>query len=348
LETELAALTGDIGLAQIGVGYWGKNIFRNLLSIPGAQLVAACDQSPDMLARVAGKNPDIITTGAVDDLLKDDRIDGIVISVPTDQHFELASAALRAGKHVFVEKPMTQSVKEAEVLVEIAEGEGLTLMVGHLLLYHAAFGYVRDLIREGALGEVYYLYSTRVNLGIVRSTENAFESLAPHDLAVALDLLNESPVAISAQGQPYLQDGIADVAFATVFFENGKIAHIHTSWLDPHKIRKVTLVGSRMMAVIDDMEDTEKVRLFDKGVDVHPDEPRFEDYTNAMRVRSGDIRIPRIQMKEPLSEEMKHFVGCIRTGSRPISDGRNGLAVIRIMDAAKRSMRDRGTCVEIS
>ncbi len=343
----MTASTSDIGLAQIGIGYWGKNIFRNLLALPGIRMIAACDQNPAMRARAEAQHPGIETTDDFGTLLVDDRVDGIVIATPTDQHFELAAAALRAKKHVFVEKPMTQTVGEAEELATIAEGENLTLMVGHLLLYHPAFAFVRSLIQEGALGDVYYLYSTRVNLGIVRTSENAFESLAPHDLAVALDLLDEKPVAISAQGQSYLQPEIADVAFATVYFENGKIAHLHTSWLDPHKIRKVTLVGSKMMAVVDDTQDVEKVRLFDKGVDVHPEEPRFADYANAMRVRSGDIRIPRIKMAEPLAEEMLHFTSCIRTGKKPLSDGRNGLAVVRMIDAALRSIRARGTCVEI-
>jgi predicted dehydrogenase len=337
----------EIRIAQIGIGYWGKNIFRNLMSLPEVRLVTACDQNTEMLAQVSAQYGGIKTTEHVDDILEDARIDALVIATQTDQHFELASAALRAQKHVFVEKPMTRTVREAEELVRIAEGEGKTLMVGHLLLYHPAFTYVRNLIKEGTLGEIYYVYATRVNLGIVRRTENAFESLAPHDLAVALHFLGEKPQAVSAQGQAYLQEGIADVAFATIYFENGKIAHLHTSWLDPHKTRRITLVGSRMMAVIDDVQDSEKVRLFDKGVDIQPEKPRFEDYTNAMRVRSGDIQIPRLDMKEPLSEELKHFVACLRSGRKPLSDGHNGLAIVRIMEAALQSMKERGTCIEI-
>ena len=190
-------------------------------------------------------------------------------------------------------------------------------MVGHLLLYHPAFRHVEDVIRQGDLGEVYYLYSTRVNLGIIRQRENALESLAPHDLAVALRFIDQRPVAVSAQGQAYLQEGIEDVAFATVFFDGGALAHLHTAWLDPHKIRKTTVVGSRQMAVIDDTAGTEKVRLYDKGAGPQPGEPRYAEYAQAMAIRVGDIHIPRIAAQEPLRLECQHFIDCVRTGEAP-------------------------------
>jgi predicted dehydrogenase len=337
----------SLSLAQVGIGYWGKNLLRNFAALPGVDLLMACDHRPEVLDPVARQYPDIVTTTRFEDLVGNPEVDAIVIATETPQHFELAEASLKAGKHVFVEKPMAQTVAQAQRLVELAEQHDLRLMVGHMLLYHPGFLLVEKLIREGTLGEVYYLYSVRVNLGIIRQRENALESLAPHDLAVALAFLSGRPSAVAAHGQAYLQPGIQDVVFATVFFDNGQLAHIHTSWLDPHKIRKVTVVGSRKMAVIDDVEGTEKVRLYDKGVEVKPGEGRYADYAEAMAIRSGDIHIPRIDMQEPLRLECRHFVDCIRSGATPRTDGRNGLAVVRILEAALRSLKDGGTRVDL-
>lgn len=340
-------MTDRIRLAQVGVGYWGKNLLRNVAAITDAHVVAACDHRDVIRRQVQSLYPSVRTTNRFEDLLDDDSIDGILIATETPQHFEMAAASLRAGKHVFVEKPIAQNVAEAAELVELADAHDLRLMVGHLLLYHPAFRYVEDLIESGRLGEIFYLYSVRVNLGIIRQRENALESLAPHDLSIALAFLKSEPVAVSASGRAYLQSNVEDVAFATVHFADGQLAHLHTSWLDPHKIRKVTVVGSRMMAVIDDVESTEKVRLYDKGVDLKPGEKRFVEYAEAMSIRSGDIHIPRIDMREPLRLECEHFVHCIRTGETPRSDGRNGLAVVRILSAAQKSLANRGATVSL-
>ncbi|MFT5142523.1 MAG: putative dehydrogenase [Thalassolituus oleivorans] len=335
-----------VGLAQVGIGYWGKNLLRNFAALEGVDMVMACDQREDVLARVAETHPATQTTSIYEDLLRSDQVDAIVIATETPQHAPLARLALEAGKHVFVEKPMAQSVENARELVRLSEEKDLRLMVGHLLLYHPAFRYVEDLIKSGEMGDVYYIYSQRVNLGIIRSQENAFESLAPHDLSVALQLMGARPVAVTASGQAYLQPGVHDVVFATVHFEGGKMAHLHTSWLDPHKIRKVTVVGSRKMAVIDDVEASEKVRLYDKGVDIAT--AGYADYAQAMTLRSGDIHIPKINMAEPLKLECEHFIDCIRTGQTPRSDGRNGLAVVEIMAAASRSLASGGVQAEIA
>lgn len=337
-----------IHIAQVGVGYWGKNLLRNFHDLPDAKVVMICDQDADVLAALARRHPGMATTQRFDDLLDIPEVEGVVIATETPQHYAMAEAALRRGKHVFVEKPMTQTAAQARALVSLAQSQGLHVMVGHLLLYHPAFCYVEDLIRQGALGDVYYLYSVRVNLGIIRKRENALESLAPHDLSVALAFLDQKPVAVSAQGQAYLQPDIADVAFATVFFENGALAHLHTSWLDPHKIRKVTVVGSRKMAVIDDGAGPEKVRLYDKGVSRSPDLAPYATYAESMTIRSGDIHIPKIQMQEPLRIECSHFVDCIRTGQTPRTDGRNGLTVVRVLEAAQESLRHDGRTVQLS
>ncbi len=337
--------TRPLRLAQVGVGYWGQNLLRNFAALPDAEVVLACDHSADVLARAEAAHPGLRTTTRFEDLLESDEVEAVVVATETPQHFLMAEAALRAGKHVFVEKPMAQSVAQAARLVEMADDRDLRLMVGHLLLYHPAFRHVEALIRDGALGDVQYLYATRVNLGIVRQRENAFESLAPHDLAVALAFLDSTPVAVAAQGQCILQPGVEDVVFATVYFENNRLAHLHTSWLDPHKVRKVTVVGSKKMAVVDDVEAAEKVRVYDKGADAG--DPGYTGYAEAITVRSGDITIPKIPSVEPLRAECAHFVHCVRTGERPRTDGRNGLAVVRLLDAAKRSLAADGGRIEV-
>ena len=337
-----------VGIAQVGVGYWGKNLLRNFNALPEAEILHVCDENEDILGTVKKQYEHLPTTSNFDDVLADRDVEAVVIATQTPLHYTFARAALKAGKHVFVEKPMTQRVEEAEELVHLAEANGRHLMVGHLLMYHPAFTYVEDLIKAGELGDIRYLYSVRVNLGIIRQKENALESLAPHDLSLALLFLGSPPVAVSATGQAFLQDHIEDVAFATIFFEEGKLAHLHTSWLDPHKIRKVTVVGSKKMAVVDDMESTEKVRLYDKGVDLQPGESQpYNNYVEAMSLRTGDIIIPKIPMGEPLRSECRHFLECVLTNTTPRSDGRNGLQVVRLMHAAQTSLVNGGAQVEL-
>jgi predicted dehydrogenase len=333
-----------IRIGQVGVGYWGRNLLRNFLATPGADVVAVCDSAPGIREGVARAHPEMRVFDDFGEMLSRADVDAVVVATQTPDHYAMTRRALEEGKHVFVEKPMARSVAEASDLAELAEQRGLTLMTGHLLLYHPAFEYVEDLIRRGHLGDVFYLYATRVNLGIVRSDENALESLMPHDFAVALRVLNSAPVSISVQGKAFLQPDIEDVAFATVHFEGGQMAHFHASWLDPHKARKVTIVGSEMMAVIDDVESVEKVRLYDKGVDRIPSEGRtYANYVESMTLRTGDITIPKIDMREPLGRECAHFVESIRNGTSPRSDGQNGLAVVRLMEAGMRSLRSGGS-----
>jgi len=336
-----------IGIAQIGVGYWGRNLLRNFSRCEGARVTAVCDADQSVRARVAATYPGIHTSESVQDTLSRSDVDAVVIATGTPQHFDVAYQALKCGKHVFVEKPMTQTSGEARILLDEASRQGKKLMVGHLLMYHPAFEYVKDLIREGQLGDVYYTHSLRVNLGIIRQTENAFESLGPHDISIALEFISSLPVAVSAQAQAYLQPGVEDVAFATIFFEDGKLAHLHTSWLDPQKSRRVTVVGSRRMAVIDDMESAEKVRLYDKGVDISTKEGQYVDFARAMTVRSGDIKIPRIDMQEPLLNECRHFISCIQEDTTPRSDGNNGYQVVQILEAAVQSMRNGNIRIDL-
>lgn len=333
----------DVRVGQIGVGYWGRNLLRNFDAAAGCRVIAACDESEAVRRRLCEQYSGLEIVNDASTLVKRSDIDAVVIATETPSHFEIAKSALESGKHVFVEKPMARTVEEAATLIDLADAKNLTLMTGHLLLYHPAFNFVETLVRSGELGEVFYLYSTRVNLGIVRSDENALESLLPHDFSVALLLIDSKPAAISVQGQSFLQPGIEDVVFATVHFEDGKMAHLHASWLDPHKARKLTIVGRNKMAVLDDVETVEKVRIYDKGVDIKLGEGReYANYVEAMTLRTGDIVIPKIPMQEPLSIECNHFIECVREGKQPRSDGRNGLQVVGMMEAGLRSLRNGG------
>jgi predicted dehydrogenase len=256
----------------------------------------------------------------------------------------MAKAALEAGKHVFVEKPLAIGRDEGRHLTQLANARGKILMVGHLLLYHPAVRKLKDFIQAGELGQLYYIYSTRVNLGQVKREENALLSFAPHDISVFLYLLDSYPVEVSAIGKDYLQQGVEDVVFFTLRFPEGALAHCHVSWLDPHKVRKFTVVGSKKMAVFDDMESSEKIRIYDKGVEQHS---HFTTFGEFLSLRFGDIYVPRLDMREPLALECQHFLECIEKGGRPLSDGENGLRVLEIIDAANRSLKEQGRPISV-
>jgi len=242
-----------------------------------------------------------------------------------------------------VEKPITLDVAQAEELATLAEARGLVLMVGHLLMYHPAMTRLKEMVDQGALGDVYYLYTSRLNLGQVRRHENAMWSLAPHDISVALYLLGEQPAEVAAQGLTYLQPGIPDTVFLTLRFASGRAAHVHVSWLDPHKVRRITVVGSQKMAVFDDVDSTEKLRVYDKGVQ----RPAYENYGEALTLRFGDIQIPQLDMREPLRLECQHFADAILNRRTPLSDGRNGVAVLRVLAAGQRSLDQNGQPMRI-
>ena len=332
-----------IGLAVIGAGHWGKNLVRNFAALPGADLKYVCDSNEAVCKTMAGMYPGTRVTGKMGDVLADGDVDAVVVAVDAPRHYEIAKACLDAGKHIYVEKPLTLSSEDSRLLVDLAKREGLKLMVGHLLEYHPAVNYMKNMIANDDVGDPLYLYFQRVNLGIVRRAENAWWSLAPHDISAACYLFGAEPVSVSASGQAYLQEGIEDVVFANLKFADGRMAQIHVSWLDPHKIRKATLVGSRKMVVFDDMEAAEKIRIYDKGAEVRS----VEAYHEAITLRIGDILIPKIPADEPLKVECRHFIDCITTDAAPRSDGADGLRVVKVLEAGSQSLAHGGKLVHL-
>lgn len=333
-----------VRVAVVGAGEWGKNHVRTFAQLKGARLVAVCDLEDARLASVRSQYPGVSTTTRYDEILRDPSVEAVAIATFAAEHFTQARQALEAGKHVLVEKPMTLRVSEGEDLLRLSQRAGRCLMVGHLLLYHPAVVKMKQLVSSGDIGELFYLYSQRLNLGRVRRDENALWSFGPHDVAVALHLFGAEPEVVTAKGAAYLQTGIVDVAFVTLHFPGHKMAHIHLSWLDPHKVRRTTMVGSRKMVVFDDMEPSDKIRIYDKGVDVRPEAVSSEDY---LRVRFGDILIPHTGTGEPLRVEAQHFLECVRSGSTPRTDGTHGLQVIRVLAAAQQSLDLDGAPVSV-
>ncbi len=319
-----------IGVA--GLGYWGPNLARNFAALPGCELAWCCDESDAARSRLALQFPSVKLTGSLDDLLEDPTLDAIALATPVPTHADLAARVLAAGKHCFVEKPLAQSVLDAERVVDAASAAGKVLMVGHLLEYHPGVRKLTELTDSGELGEIYYIYGNRLNLGKVRADENALWSLGAHDVSVLLALAGEEPVEVSARGEAYLHPGVEDVVFCYLRFPSGLAAHLHLSWLDPHKERRFTVVGSRRMATFDDMALEGKVTIYDKGFD--EDMHGYGEYIT----RSGDIFSPRISNAEPLRLECAHFLESIADGTPPRSDGASGVRVVRVLEQLQQSL----------
>lgn len=321
-----------VRLGVAGLGYWGPNLARNLASIPGCEVAWLCDASQQARERASAAFPSARMTGELDDLLADDTLDAVVLATPVPTHAELAVAVAGAGKHCFVEKPLATNAADAERAVAAFADAGKTLMVGHLLEYHPAVARLKELIDGRELGDLYYVYGNRLNLGKLRADENALWSLGAHDVSVALHLIDEEPEVCLANGASYVRDGVQDVVFCYLRFPSGVVAHLHLSWLDPHKERRITVVGSRRMATFDDMLIEGKLTVYDKGFD--EDTRSWGEYI----ARSGDIFSPRIPNVEPLRIECEHFVECIRTGATPRSDGHSGLRVVRVLERLQRAL----------
>lgn len=327
----------------IGFGYWGPNLARNFQAIPDCEFVAIADADPQRLAKAGELYRHVQLYPSAEALLAAD-LDAVVIATPARTHYALALAALEAGKHVLVEKPLAMSSAEAQALIAAAEARQRVLMVGHVFEYNPAVRYIKDLLTAGVLGELYYLYSRRVNLGRVQNDINALWSIAPHDISICLYLLEQMPVAVSAQGARYLNGQLEDVVFLTLRFPNGVLAHIHVSWLDPSKVRHMTLVGSRKMVSYDDLADEGKVKIYDKGV-IRTTDPQYGEYQ--YRLHSGDITIPKLPLIEPLRAECEDFIAAVREGRPPLADGYDGLRVVAVLEAAQHAL-EQGETVPIS
>lgn len=330
--------------AVVGCGAWGRNLVRTFHALPGAHLVWVCDLSADRVAQMQAAFPGVRTTTDAARVFGDPSVDAVVVAASAAAHHGLALAALAAGKHVYVEKPLALSVAHAAEIVAAARTAGRTLMVGHLLRYHPAVLHLRALIDEGRLGDVHYMYSVRVNLGTVRRDENALWSFGPHDVAVMNHLMGAAPESVSARGQAWLQPGVEDVVFVNLRYPGGRMGQVQLSWLDPHKTRRLTIVGSRRMAVFDDGEVAEKIRVYDRGADVSREYATYGEY---LGLRTGDVLIPWIPSTEPLRAEAEHFVDCVRTGAAPRTGGSEGLEVVRVLEAASASLRRDGAPVPI-
>lgn len=325
-------MTSTPRIAVVGLGYWGPNIVRNFAAIDGCELVAVCDQSAEALGRAVAMAPGTRPETDIEAVLGADDVDAVALATPVPTHADLAVRVLEAGKHCFVEKPLAQRVGDAERAVAAADEAGRVLMVGHLLEYHPAVEALAGLIEGGELGEVRYIYGNRQNLGQLRADENALWSLGAHDVAVVLSLLGEEPVEVAAHGESYVRDGVEDVVFGYMRFPSGIAAHLHLSWLDPHKERRITVVGSKRMAVFDDMRIEGKLTVYDKGFD--EDARSWGEYI----ARAGGSWAPRIANTEPLRTELEHFVDAVATGSNPRSDGRSGLRVVSVLERLQASL----------
>lgn len=321
-----------VRVGVVGLGYWGPNLARNFDRLPGSDLVWICDGSEEVLSRVATSFPDARAATDMDELLADPSLDAVVVATPVPTHAELAERVLGAGKHCFVEKPLAQSVAEAERVVAAAAEADRVLMVGHLLEYHPGLELLGEIAAAGELGDIHYIYGNRLNLGKLRAEENALWSLGAHDVSVVLRLAGEEPSECTAAGESYMRPGVEDVVFCYLRFPSGLAAHLHLSWLDPHKERRFTVVGSKKMATFDDMEVERKLTVYDKGFDED-----FSSYGEYI-ARSGDVHSPRVPNDEPLRLECAHFVDCVREGTRPRSDGESGLRVVRVLEELQRSL----------
>lgn len=336
-----------IKIGIIGCGYWGPNLIRNLFEIKDVDVVYCCDLMESRLQPIKDRYPSISIKKDYKDVLTDSNIDAVVIATPADTHYKIAKEFLLKGKHVFVEKPLTFDVSQAEELVDISKKVNKILMVGHTFEYNPAVIKAKEYIDNGELGNVYYITSRRVNLGIVRRDINALWNLAPHDISILIYLIGAIPEVVRAWGSAFIQNDIEDVVFLYLHFPGNIAAHIQVSWLDPNKIRETVIVGSKKMIVYDDIDNDGKIKIYDKGIDKIENNnfqsPVYADYQ--LRLRTGDLLIPKIDSYEPLKKECQHFIDCISNNKKPLTDGENGLRVVRVLDAAQRSLKNNGAIV---
>jgi predicted dehydrogenase len=329
----------------VGCGYWGPNLIRNFNALPECKVRYVCDKDEKRLAHMKQLYPSVESTKDFEKIVGDKEVDAVVVATPVHLHHELAKKALQAGKHTFVEKPMTQTSEQSNELVQIAVKKKLTLMVGHTFIYSAPVRRIREIISSGDIGEIQYISSRRLNLGLFQKDINVAWDLAPHDIAIILYLLGKPPVSVNCQGKAHINKDIEDVTNMSLDFENGGFATIHSSWLDPNKVREMVIVGSKRMIVYDDNEPLEKIKIYDKRVEAPPHYDTFAEFQYSYHY--GDMIAPYIKQVEPLKMETRHFLDCIRTGKTPETSGLDGLRVIQILEASSRSLKNGGARVEI-
>jgi len=331
--------SAPVRVAAVGCGYWGPNVIRNLDAVPGFELCCVCDSDPKRLRPVAARYPSARSTTDVEDIFGDPAIEAVYVSTPVSTHYHLVKRALDSGKHVLVEKPLATTVDQAEDLARLAAATGRTLMVGHTFVFSPPVRKVKELLDAGMIGPIYYVETTRVNLGLFQKDVSVLWDLGPHDLSILIYWLGEIPVKVSARGRSFLGEALEDVAFLTLEFPSGILAQVQLSWLAPSKLRRTSIVGRQRMVVYDDLEPVEKVKVYDRGIDREP--ASFGEFQ--LTYRSGDILSPRLDTTEPLYIECAHFLECIQTGREPDTSPRSGVEVVRVLQAAERSLRLGGT-----
>src|SRR6266699_2540055 len=342
----MKTMTKTIKVGVVGCGYWGPNLIRNFRQAADCQLAVLCDTNEQRLRHMRRLYPEVATTSRFEDLLEDPTIDAIIIATPVRLHHEMGKACLNAGKHTFIEKPMTRTVAEGEELVALAQQQGVMLMVGHTFLFSPAVRKIKEIILSGDVGEIRYISARRLNLGLFQKDINVAWDLAPHDISIILELMDEFPIRINCQGNAHITPGIEDVTSMSLTFPNNRFATIQNSWLDPRKVREMTIVGSKRMVVYDDVASLEKLRVYDSRVDVPPHYDTFAEFQYAYHY--GDMYVPYLKQEEPLKIDCQHFLDCIRNGKTPLSNGRKGLELVKILEAASASLKRNGAAIEIA
>jgi predicted dehydrogenase len=342
--------SNQVGVALIGAGYWGKNYVRLLVEHPDTRLVCVCDEDLERLAVVRNHYPDVFVTANIEDLLDNDDVSMVVVCTPVISHYHVAKRCLDAGKHVLVEKPLAATSEQAQKLVDIAETNHLTLMVGHIFLYNSGIQQLKQYIDQGEIGETYYIHARRTNLGPIRQDVNALWDLATHDISILNYLLDEIPSWVSAVGRRVLNSHREDVGFVTLNYPSGVLGHIHASWAEPDKVRDLVVVGSKKRIMFNDANASERLRIYAEGVesDTNGSHGHNANGADLFTIHDGDIIIPRVKPSEPLKNQVEHFITCALTGQRPLSDGQSGLDVVRVLEAIDRSMMSSGAPAQLT
>ncbi len=338
-------MSNPLKVGVVGCGYWGPNLIRNFRMLSDCQLKMVCDLSEERLKHMRSLYPEVETTSDYKHMLNGAGLDVIVVATSVKWHYSMAKAALEAGKHTFIEKPMAASSAECEELIAIAKKNGLTLMTGHTFLYSPAVRKIKEIVDRGDIGEIRYISARRLNLGLFQKDINVAWDLAPHDLSIILHIFEEAPISVNCRGSAHVTPGIEDVTSMCLTFKKDRSAIVQSSWLDPRKIREMTIVGSKRMIVYDDVAPLEKIRIFDARVETPPHYDTFAEFHYAYHY--GDVYAPYIKQEEPLRTECQHFLDCIKTGRKPVSSGEQGLQLVRILEASSQSLKQNGGAVDL-